>query len=49
MALIYILILWTLAKKQLDLVTEFSKYAGKSFGYDKCAYQQIQNGKPLQC
>ena len=45
----YILILQALGKKQLDLVTEFSKETGKSFGYDKCAYQQTQNGKLLQC
>ena len=29
------------AKKQLDLVTEFSKDTGMTFGDDKCAYQQI--------
>ena len=29
------------AKKQLDLVTVFSKYTGMTFGDDKCAYQQI--------
>ena len=37
------------AKKQLDLVTAFSKDTGMTFGDDKCAYQQIQNGKLLQC
>ena len=37
------------AKRQLDLVTEFSKDTGMSFGDDKCAYQEIQNGKLLQC
>ena len=36
------------AKKQLDLVTAFSKDTGITFGDDKCAYQQIQNGKLLQ-
>ena len=35
------------AKKQLDLVTAFSKDTGMTFGDDKCAYQQIQNGKLL--
>ena len=33
------------AKKQLDLVTAFSKDTGMTFGDDKCAYQQIQTGK----
>ena len=37
------------AKKQLGLVTTFSKDTGMTFGDDKCAYQQIQNGKLLQC
>ena len=37
------------AKKQLNLVTEFSKDTGMTFGDDKCAYQQIQNGKLLKC
>ena len=37
------------AKKQHDLVTEFSKDTGMTFGDDKCAYQQIQNGKLLKC
>ena len=37
------------AKKQLDLVTAFSKSTGMTFGDDKCAYQQIQNVKLLQC
>ena len=37
------------AKKQLDLVTEFSKDTGMTFGDDNCAYQQIQNGKLLKC
>ena len=37
------------AKKQLDIVTEFSKDTGRTFGDDKCAYQQIQNGKLLKC
>ena len=36
------------AKKQFDLVTEFSKDTGMTFGDDKCAYQQIQNGKLLK-
>ena len=29
------------AKKQLHLVTTFSKDSGMTFGDDKCAYQQI--------
>ena len=33
------------AKKELDLVTEFSKDTGMTFRDDKCAYQQIQNRK----
>ena len=37
------------AKKQLDLVTTFSKDTGITFGDNKCAYQEIQNGKLLQC
>ena len=37
------------AKKQLYLVTEFSEDTGMTFGDDKCAYQQIQNGKLLKC
>ena len=37
------------AKKQLDLVTAFSKDTGMTFGDDKCAYQQTQKGKLLQC
>ena len=37
------------AKRQLDLVTAFSKDTGMTFGDDKCAYQQIQNEKLLQC
>ena len=37
------------AKKQLDLVAAFSEDTGMTFGDDKCAYQQIQNGKLLQC
>ena len=37
------------AKKQLNLVTEFSKDTGMTFGEDKWAYQQIQNGKLLKC
>ena len=32
-------------KKQLDLVTAFSKDTGMTFGEDKCAYQQVQNVK----
>ena len=36
------------AKKQLDLVTAFSKDTEMTFGNDKCAYQQIQNGTLLQ-
>ena len=36
-------------KKQLDLVTTFSKDTGITFGDNKCAYQEIQNGKLLQC
>ena len=37
------------AKKQLDLVREFSKDTGMTFRDDKCAYQQIQNRIHLQC
>ena len=37
------------SKKQLDLVTTFSKDTGITFGDNKCAYQEIQNGKLLQC
>ena len=37
------------AKKQLDLVTAFSQDTRMTFGDDKCAYQQIQNGKLLLC
>ena len=33
------------AKKELDLVTEFSKDTGMTFRDDKCAYQQVQNRK----
>ena len=33
------------AKKQLNLVTAFSKDTGMTFGDDKCAYRQIKNGK----
>ena len=36
-------------KKQVDIVTEFSKDTGMTFRDDKCAYQQIQNGVHLQC
>ena len=36
------------AKKPFDPVTAFSKDTGMTFGDDKCAYQQIQNGKLLQ-
>ena len=37
------------AKKQLDLVTQFSEDTGMTFGDDKCTYQQIQNEKLLKC
>ena len=37
------------SKKQLDLVTTFPKDTGITFGDNKCAYQEIQNGKLLQC
>ena len=37
------------AKKQLDLVREFSKDTGMIFRDDKCAYQQIKNRIHLQC
>ena len=33
------------AKKELDLVTAFSKDTGMTFGDDKSAYRQIKNGK----
>ena len=36
------------AKKQLDLLTAFSKDTGMTFGDNKCAYQQIQSRKLLQ-
>ena len=32
-------------KKQLDLVTTFSKNIGMSFGESKCAYLYIEKGK----
>jgi hypothetical protein len=32
-------------KKQLDLITTFSRDIGMSFGEDKCAYLQIEKGK----
>ena len=32
-------------KKQLDLVTTFSKDIGMTFGEYKCAYQQVENVK----
>ena len=35
-------------KKQLDLVTTFSKDTGMTFGEDKCAYQQVENGKLIK-
>ena len=35
-------------KKQLDLVTKFSKHTGMTFGEDKCAYQQVENVKLIQ-
>ena len=35
-------------KKQLDLVTLFSKDTGMTFGEDKCAYQQVENGKLIK-
>ena len=49
MTLNYILCSTNTVKKQLDLVTEFAKDTGMTFKTDKCAYQQIQNGKLLQC
>ena len=39
----------TSAKKQLDLVTAFWKNTGMTFQDDKYAFQQMQNGKLLQC
>ena len=36
-------------EKQLDLITVSSKDTGMTFGDDKCNYQQIHNGKHLQC
>ena len=35
-------------KKQLDFVTTFSKDTRITFGEDKCAYQQVENGKSVQ-
>ena len=35
-------------KKQLDLVTLFSKDTGMTFGEDKCVYQQVENGKLIK-
>ena len=32
-------------KKLLDLITTFPKDTSMTFGEDKCAYQQIENGK----
>ena len=34
-----------ITKKQLDVMTAFSKDTGMTFGEDKCAYQQVENGK----
>ena len=35
-------------KKQLELVTTFCKDTGMTFGEDKCAYQQVENGKLIK-
>ena len=35
-------------KKQLDLVPTFSQDTGMTFGEDKCAYQQVENGNLIQ-
>ena len=37
-----------ITKKQLDLATTFSEDTGMTFGEDKCAYQQIKNGKLIK-
>ena len=37
------------AEKQLDLARVFSRETGMTFGDDKSNYQQMQNGKHLQC
>ena len=37
-----------ITKKQLDLVTAFSKDTGITFGEGKCAYQQVENGKLIK-
>ena len=34
-----------ITKKQLDVMTAFSKDTEMTFGEDKCAYQQVENGK----
>ena len=35
-------------KKQLDLVTTYLKDTGMTFGEDKCAFQQVENGKLIK-
>ena len=35
-------------KKQSDLVTAFTKDTGMTFEEDKCAYQQVENGKLIK-
>ena len=35
-------------KELLDLVNAFSKDTGMTFGEDKCAYQQVENGKLIK-
>ena len=35
-------------KKQLDLITTLPKYTRMTFGEDKCAYQQVENGKLIK-
>ena len=37
------------AKEQLEVLLAFTKDIGMAFKNDKYSYQQIQNGKPLQC
>ena len=37
-----------IVKKQLDLVTTFSEDIGMTFGEDKCAYQQVEDGKLIK-
>ena len=37
-----------ITEKQLDLVTTFSKDMGITFAEDKCAYQQLENGKLIK-